>query len=270
MVRFVDPEALEFWRSAVYHFHARVADEWQKGRVLLAGDAAHQMPPFLGQGLCAGFRDAVNLGWKLAMVLNGTAAPGLLATYALERKPHIRTLTAITVGLGKIIGETDPERAAARDKELREEMNSGNVETVRQNLIPPLDRGLVYCDPNGKKGEGAGTLAVQPLIEQASGAVLLDQLTGPNFAILSPAPLPEAWMNSRLAQDWLKRGGRVAAIGPAASALKESGHLFADWIAELKTYAVIVRPDRYVYGVAHDAEELDRLMQSLFKQLDPA
>jgi 3-(3-hydroxy-phenyl)propionate hydroxylase len=173
MARFVDTDALEFWRSSVYHFHARVADNWQKGRILLAGDAAHQMPPFLGQGLCAGFRDAVNLAWKLAMVTDGTAAPGLLATYTQERKPHIRELTAITVELGTIIGETDPARAAARDRRLRKELTSGRVETVRQNLIPPLQHGLIDRDATGGRSMAAGTLVVQPLIEQASGTVLL-------------------------------------------------------------------------------------------------
>lgn len=277
MARFVDTDALEFWRSSVYHFHARVADDWQKGRVLLAGDAAHQMPPFLGQGLCAGFRDAVNLAWKLAMVLEGTAAPDLLATYTQERKPHIRELTAVTVELGRIIGETDPARAAARDRRLREQLKSGRVETVRQNLIPPLEHGLIWRDATGRKGIAAGTLAVQPLIARASGRVLLDELTGPRFVILTRAPLPPDRPDPALAAEWRRRGGLVVTIDddddaseaePQTMRLREQGQLFSDWMKSLDAAAVIVRPDRQVYGVAKTQSDLSHLLQALFAGLD--
>lgn len=276
---FVDVDALEFWRTAVYHFHARVADDWQKQRVLLAGDAAHQMPPFLGQGLCCGIRDAVNLAWKLAMAIQGTANPGLLETYTRERKPHMRTLTDITVELGKVIGETDPVRAAARDARLREELNSGRVETVRQNLIPNLEDGLI--DRGGKRG--AGSLSVQPTVQMPangrSGPILLDDLIGPNFAVLSRRPLAEQAFGGELAEDWRRRGGRAAAIGSDLTAgagsaghqtmiLKEDGRLFADWMDSLQAEAVIVRPDRVVYGVAHAAEEVAPLIRSLLAGVD--
>jgi 3-(3-hydroxy-phenyl)propionate hydroxylase len=274
---FVDTGALEFWRTAVYHFHARVADEWQRQRVLLAGDAAHQMPPFLGQGLCCGIRDAVNLAWKLAMVIKGTASPGLLETYTQERKPHMRRLIDITVELGKVIGETDPARAAARDARLRAELQSGRVETVRQNLIPNLNDGLIDRDA-GKTKRGAGSLSVQPKVDRAAGAVLLDEIIGPNFALLSRQPLPDNCIDAGLAEDWRRRGGRMAAIGadPGAAGdggndnltLNESGRLFADWMEQLQAEAVIMRPDRHVYGVAHSVEQIAPLMRSLFDGLD--
>jgi 3-(3-hydroxy-phenyl)propionate hydroxylase len=274
---FVDTEALEFWRTAVYHFHARVADEWQRQRVLLAGDAAHQMPPFLGQGLCCGIRDAVNLAWKLAMVIKGTASPGLLETYTQERKPHMRTLIDITVDLGKVIGETDPARAAARDARLRAGLQSGRVETVRQNLIPNLNAGLIDRDA-GTTTRGAGSLSVQPKVDRAAGAVLLDEIIGPNFALLSRQPLPDNCIDAGLAEDWRRRGGRMAAIGadPGAAGdggndnltLNESGRLFADWMEQLQAEAVIMRPDRHVYGVAHSVEQIAPLMRSLFDGLD--
>jgi 3-(3-hydroxy-phenyl)propionate hydroxylase len=277
MACFVDTDALEFWRSSVYHFHARVADNWQKGRVLLAGDAAHQMPPFLGQGLCAGFRDAVNLAWKLAMVIDGTAARGLLATYTQERKPHIRELTAITVELGKIIGETDPACAATRDRRLREDLTSGRVETVRQNLIPPLQHGLIDRDATDGKSMAAGTLAVQPLIEQASGTVLLDELTGPSFVILTRTPLPRDCLDPELATEWRRRGGLIVTIGdvdtggegePQPLRVREQGHLFSDWMRFLDAEAVVVRPDRQVYGAAKTPGDLNRLLRTLIAGLD--
>lgn len=263
MARFVDPDALEFWRSAVYHFHARVTDQWRKGRVLIAGDAAHQMPPFMGQGLCAGFRDAVNLAWKLDMVLAGTAAPDLLATYEEERKPHIHALTAVTVGLGQIIGETDPARAAERDRRLRADLTSGKVETVRQNLIPPLERGLIDRDATGRKSNGAGTLAVQPMVEGPPGPMLLDELTGPNFVLLLGDGLAATDIDPALTEDFTRRGGRIVAIGEREGALREAGQLFAGWMRSLGAQAAIVRPDRYVYGSARDAAGLGRLMRGL-------
>lgn len=169
---FVDVDALNFWRSSVYHFNARVADIWHKQRVFLAGDAAHTMPPFLGQGLNSGLRDAGNLAWKLSYVLNGNASDQLLDTYQAERRPHILALTEITKDLGQIVGETDPDKAALRDEKLRAEMKTSGVVTVRQALIPPLKKG--FLDPHG--GELAGSMAPQPTVSTANETVLLDEL----------------------------------------------------------------------------------------------
>lgn len=102
-------------RSAVYRFHALVAERWRAGRLLLAGDACHQMPPFLGQGMCSGIRDVVNLAWKLRLVLDGLADDDLLDTYQPERDAHVRAITDLAVELGAIISTTDPDVAAARD-----------------------------------------------------------------------------------------------------------------------------------------------------------
>ena len=124
LARFVDVDAIEIWRVATYRFHALVAEEWRRGRIFLAGDAAHQMPPFMAQGLCSGVRDAGNLGWKMSAVLAGDLPESLLSSYETERKPHIRQLVAVTKELGKVIGELDVETARRRDLAFREEMRS--------------------------------------------------------------------------------------------------------------------------------------------------
>lgn len=180
---FVEVDALKFWRSAVYHFNARVADTWKEGRAFLAGDAAHTMPPFLGQGLNSGLRDVANLSWKLSYVLRGLAGESLLESYQTERRPHILALTRITKDLGKIVGETDPAKAAERDRRLRAEMALHGPVTVRQALIPPIADG--FLDKEG--GELAGTLAPQPRVSRAGESRLLDDLMS-GFSMVQLAP----------------------------------------------------------------------------------
>jgi 3-(3-hydroxy-phenyl)propionate hydroxylase len=106
-------------RCIVYRFHALVADRWRCSRVLLAGDAAHMMPPFAAQGLNSGLRDAFNLAWKLALVERGEAGPGLLDTYEVERRPHAEAMVRFSQRLGAVMMTTDPVRAALRDVLVR-------------------------------------------------------------------------------------------------------------------------------------------------------
>lgn len=136
LAKFVDVDAIDIWRSAVYRFGARVASDWRRDRVFIAGDAAHQTPPFLGQGLCTGLRDAANLGWKLSQVLRRGALPAVLATYGEERRAHTETVIRHTKDLGLIIGELDEAKALERDRELRAALAAGTMTVVRQILSP--------------------------------------------------------------------------------------------------------------------------------------
>ena len=110
----IDPDLITIQRSAIYTFHATIAERWQQGRVFLLGDAAHQMPPFLGQGACAGLRDAINLVWKLQLVIEGRAAASVLATYAIERRPHVRAIIKRVIAFGSIIQTTSWMQAWVR------------------------------------------------------------------------------------------------------------------------------------------------------------
>ena len=107
--------AFEIERKAVYAFHARVAEHWRRGRVFLAGDAAHLMPPFAGQGMNGGMKDASNLAWKLAAVLRGLAPDAILDTYEVERAPVVRKMVEVSRRLGAVIMPTNRIAAAARD-----------------------------------------------------------------------------------------------------------------------------------------------------------
>jgi 3-(3-hydroxy-phenyl)propionate hydroxylase len=143
LARWITPDDAQLWRAASYRFHALVAREWRRGRVFLAGDAAHQQPPFTGQGMCQGIRDAANLSWKLHHVLAGKAKERLLDTYELERRAHAKRLISTVKDIGAVICERNPEKARARDRFLLAEAG-GQVATVpRQHLIPPLERGFL-------------------------------------------------------------------------------------------------------------------------------
>jgi 3-(3-hydroxy-phenyl)propionate hydroxylase len=142
LARWLTPDDAELWRAAAYRFHALVAREWRCGRVFLAGDAAHQQPPFTGQGMCQGIRDVANLSWKLQFVLANKAADKLLDTYQAERKQHTKRLIATVKDIGRLVGETDPAAARERDRQLLAQAG-GRIATVpRQDLIPPLEGGF--------------------------------------------------------------------------------------------------------------------------------
>lgn len=269
---FVDTSGLEHCRTAVYRFHALVVEQWRHGRVFLAGDAAHQMPPFLGQGMCAGVRDAFNLAWKLDAVMRGQAAPRLLDTYTEERKPHVRTVVGHAKNFGLIIGELDPEAARERDRRLGEELASGRTETVRQRFIPGLEAGLIDRDAQGGPRPGAGELLVQPWVRQGDGPWRrLDDVVGPRFLVAVCSPDVLADVDDALRAEWAALGGRWVALGAAAPAvsggdvllLEERDGLLAGWLRERGAVALVARPDRYVYGVARSGESLGRLVREL-------
>lgn len=145
--RWITPDDATLWRAASYRFHALVARQWRRGRVFLAGDAAHQQPPFTGQGMCQGIRDVANLAWKLK---NGKDA--LLDTYETERKAHATRLIGVVKDIGRVIGERDPAAARERDARLLAEAG-GKVTTVpRQDLIPPLEAGFLSPRPHPANG----------------------------------------------------------------------------------------------------------------------
>jgi 3-(3-hydroxy-phenyl)propionate hydroxylase len=270
---FVDTEAIELWRIATYRFHALVAREWRRGRIFLAGDAAHQTPPFMAQGLCSGIRDVANLAWKLTGVLRGQFPESILSSYETERKPHIRELVAVTKQLGEIIGELDVEAARRRDCELEDTLKSGQTVTLRQNLIPDLAAGIVAKDSSGRAAPGAGGLFPQPRVRMPDGrSMLLDDLIGDRFALILKGREASAWLNGEVAEALRQLGG-VAFMLAAAGSGDETAHgieTIADqvgtldgWMSANSCVAVLARPDKYVFGVANSRHSLARLCRSV-------
>lgn len=275
--KFVDPTNLQVCRTAIYRFHALVVDEWQDGRVLLMGDAAHQMPPFLGQGLCAGIRDALNLAWKIDGVERLGYSKTLLSSYTEERKRHVRTIVSHAKSFGLIIGELDETAARRRDRELAELLASGKAETVRQKFIPGLETGLIGRDTDQQIQVGAGELFVQPWIHSGDEFRRLDDLLPPGFLIAAGSTEVPSWFDASM-NDALERiGGRTVVISAASSpanlptlSLTERDGLFNRWLSSLGAKAAIIRPDHYVYGTAASADELRRLIAQLSEHIVPA
>ena len=185
MARWLGPDDARLERAAVYTFHSVVQEGWRKGRLLLAGDACHQTPPFLGQGMCAGMRDAANLAWKLAAVVRGDASEALLDTYESERLPHVRTFIDLAVRLGAVLQETDRDAAAARDR--RFEAGAEMFDFPQPQLGPG-------CRADAPPP--VGTIFPQPRL--ADGR-LMDEVIGQRFAILGDAALLDGLRKRRRA-----------------------------------------------------------------------
>lgn len=247
LARWITPEDGTLWRKASYRFHALLAERWRAGRVFLAGDAAHMQPPFLGQGMCQGIRDAANLAWKLALVLRGdvedSVSDALLDSYEIERQAHVRELSVRIKAVGAVICERDEAKARLRDARLLDECQGRVKDTPRQDLLPPLDRGLITATP------GAGTLFPQPRLAAPSGSVLMDERYGYGFRLvtdgtLSPAP-----------------DCAVRVVDLARE--PETEGVVAAWMARHGVHAALVRPDHYVFGSAADADGLRALLAAL-------
>ena len=276
---FVDTRHLEHCRTAVYRFHALVVQEWRQRRIFLMGDAAHQMPPFLGQGLCAGVRDAYNLAWKLDAVMRDRAHDSLLDTYCEERKRHVRTVVAHAKSFGLIIGELDVERARERDQQLEIELLSGRAVTVRQKFIPGLEAGLLHRQRDGSPGVGAGALCIQPWVRSGSKEpwMRMDDKTGARFVCITTSRSLLAALSDQDKTTWQHLGGVLVYLGDAAvgtsddvMTLEERDGLMATWLREHDAQVLLARPDHYVYGTAQTVEDLSPMIQALERAISPS
>jgi 3-(3-hydroxy-phenyl)propionate hydroxylase len=246
----------EIRRAAVYQFHAANAERWREGRVFLAGDAAHQTPPFLGQGLNAGFRDAVNLGWKLPLVHAGLCGDGLLDSYAAERDAHARDLVEWAVAIGKLM-----ETLAAREAGLPDPHVADQSAGYGQGRsAPPLRDGVLIKQQVGDDLP-AGLLLRQPTVGTPDGSVCrLDELLGKGFAIIGRKPA-DAELGKHANALFQRLGGRRLSIEGLEVTEGAQDHLFE------RHAAALVRLDRYVFGVVDADWDLDALVVELARTL---
>ncbi|MFF7946496.1 bifunctional 3-(3-hydroxy-phenyl)propionate/3-hydroxycinnamic acid hydroxylase MhpA [Streptomyces griseorubiginosus] len=243
------PDDVRIIRQLVYGFEARIATRWRTGRVFLAGDAAHTMPPYLGQGACSGIRDATNLAWKLHLVLGGLAPEALLDTYERERRPHVTALTHMAIGLGKVANTHDVEAAATRDAAFL----AGKVPPPPP--FPPLNGGVLRRET----GAPVGTLTPQGRIRLAHGRTgRLDDLTGYGFTLVTAEDPTAALGPDRLA--------RLEHLGCAVVALDTVDDLdgrHREYLQRLGAVAYLARPDFVLFGAATDSTDLGALVDDL-------
>ncbi|MGW4339812.1 bifunctional 3-(3-hydroxy-phenyl)propionate/3-hydroxycinnamic acid hydroxylase [Rhodococcus koreensis] len=271
-----DPENAEIIRSRVYTHHSRVASRFISDRVLIAGDAAHLMPVWQGQGYNSCVRDAGNLGWKLGMVVKGVAGPELLETYDAERRPHARSMVNLSRLTGRFLGITNPLLARIRDGVTRA---AGAVPPVRDYFLqmrfkpmPTYRAGGVI----GGAGSPAGTLFVQPevMVPGDDGLVKLDDLIGNRFAIIRWGADPAAALPPEQREAWRALGARFIAVHPmnqlpdkdCTAAVSDTdkgtetipiGDISGDLRAWFNTHPhpfVVLRPDRII-GTACGTQE---------------
>ncbi|RYY93949.1 MAG: FAD-binding monooxygenase, partial [Comamonadaceae bacterium] len=254
--RWITPEDGTLWRQASYRFHALVAADWRRGRVFLAGDAAHMQPPFLGQGMCQGVRDAANLSWKLATVLagdvQGEAAQALLDSYGHERKAHVRELTSRIKGVGAVICERDEAKARERDAALLAQCGGVVKDTPRQDILPPLEHGLL----SGRTTSARGTLFPQPWLRTAQGEQRMDAVAGHGWRLVMLEAADEA------------ADVGFTGLQPVDLALTPELHgVVAQWMQRHGCVAALVRPDHYVYGIATHGAEIAALVEEAAAEL---
>ena len=237
LARWITPDDAEIERTAVYTFHSLVATRWRQGRLLIAGDAAHQTPPFMGQGMCTGIRDAANLGWKLALACRGIGGERLLDSYQSERLPHATEYIRTAVRLGGLINTAGTETA------LRAAMPDAGGGAKMESIQPPLGPGL---------GEGPhrGRLFGQPKLADGTP---MDRTVGHVFVLVCSHDLA--------AEIALPEG---VALVTTQNAPDVAAHL-----ARFGTRAALLRPDRFVLGTAGTAQATADLLSRLLPSARP-
>jgi 3-(3-hydroxy-phenyl)propionate hydroxylase/flavoprotein hydroxylase len=259
--RWVTPDTADLVRHAVYQFRSRIASNWHSGRVMLAGDAAHVMPPFMGQGMCSGIRDAWNLSWRLDLLLRGLADESLLDSYTLERKPQIRAVIEASMAMGKVVCVSDPVEAAERDAAYL----SGNVAPLPP--FPGLTDGLLQ-----EEGQLRGILGVHGSIEIGGKVSRYDDVIERGFHLLvSGEEDPLAQLDAPQLDFIRDYGLQVVRLAPQADSAKgiyrDVSGKYLQFMAEAGLKVLVVRPDYYCYGGIAELSALPKLLNSLRQQL---
>jgi 2-polyprenyl-6-methoxyphenol hydroxylase-like FAD-dependent oxidoreductase len=274
------PHNASLERFALYTFQSRWAATWYDDRVAIAGDAAHQVPPFFGVGMVSGMRDATNLAWKLNAVLRGDAGLGMLETYTSERIVEVQNAIGMSVELGKVICELDPEKVAGRDAHF---LAAGPNPANALPPVPPERLGAgILLEENPLDAPFTGAFSANGLLRDADGeTMLLDQLNYGGFTLIADA--------SRVSQEQLKRAASVTGvpsnlqvIALVSSANARSGLELTSFSAATKVVVdvsgqllgrldaagascEIIRPDFVVFGDANNPIELVTALVSRLK-----
>lgn len=265
------PDEFELVRVASYKFQSLFARQWRAGRVFLAGDAAHQMPPFLAQGLCSGFRDAHNLAWKLDLVLRGLAPDEFLDAYMAERGPNARATIIESMRVGQHVNERDPEKVEQRDAQLlamqAEKERTRGEKRLISFRVPGAEAGFM-----ARGGvQGAGDAFPQGRVRRREIEGRFDDVAGRGFMILARGGDPSGWLSQEDRAFWQSLGGSIEHILPPSIAavgdsLIDVDGLYGNFMDEYRCDVIVKRPDYYLFGACR-ADGLPALMADLRDQL---
>ena len=255
-------------RASKYRFHGLIADNFKLYNCFLLGDSAHQMPPFLGQGLCQGIKDVYNLHWKLTGVINGTYSKKILDTYSLERRAIVKSVTETAIKQGNIVGTQNRYIALVRDFIL----NCARQFPVLLNFFQfyhpwPIKDGLI--DKSLFKNKANGIVIPQPDINIRIEDKAFDQYIGYKFALLVFDQDQEVF-------DEIKSLDSVKIFDENVHLLNanhpfNADNNFVEWQKKHNISAAIIRPDRHVYGSCdHHSiiQKIDKLSNKLHNNIN--
>ena len=257
----VTPAEADLVRHTVYTFQARYAETWRRGRLLIAGDSAHLMPPFAGQGMCSGLRDVANLEWKLDLVLSGRATAELLDSYGSERSDHVQHFIHESIALGEVICITDPDKARERDIVMRQQLADGIEMPPRP--LPQLGSGFYLDQPFG------GTLSIQDVVTSEQGEGLFDDVTAGGGTLLLASADIRAVLDAETEKALLEVGIQTINLAGDvdSGAVVEKTGSYAAWLNSIGAVAVLIRPDFYLYGHAATAADVPTLAEAFLHGL---
>lgn len=260
----VGPDDIEIIRQLVYTFECRMAQNWGRGRAFLGGDAAHTMPPYMGQGACSGIRDAANIAWKFDLVLRGAASADILDSYELERRPHVDNIMRAATMLGKVANTHS--RAVAFIRDL----------AFRFNLVPSLPpfpafaAGVIQNDRSGEAGKVVGSVPPQGQVSIGGRTGRLDGHVGYRFALIAENN-PAAVLDPTRIGFLRDLGCRLFTLadnaGPGVERIVDTGGVYSNYLAEKHVAALLTRPDINLFGFAPGMADLPRLVDELRQKL---
>lgn len=252
----VGPDQVEILRAVVYSHHVRFADRWRVGRIFLAGDAAHVMPPWIGQGMASGVRDVNNLVWKLTAVLQGKLPETALDSYEAERMPHVRAVTRAAVFFGRVITERRRAVTMLRDPLFRVAMRTPLVGDYLRSgrWMPEISYPTGFLSQRRSPASVVGTMMPQPWVQDADGArTRLDDAFGQGWVVLHDRSSSTSITGTPWPADLQVMQVLPPATDPAPGAIVDVDGVLRAWFCKHRLRAVLIRPDGIIYS-AQSAE----------------
>ncbi|WP_439140940.1 bifunctional 3-(3-hydroxy-phenyl)propionate/3-hydroxycinnamic acid hydroxylase MhpA [Planktotalea sp.] len=248
-------------RSAVYKFQAKWAETWVQDRCMIAGDAAHLMPPFAGEGMCAGLRDAVALSWRLAGILDGSLPQDVLQSYESERMEHAKHYIQFSQDLGEIICITDPDKAAERDARMIADLRARDHLPITGDLVK-LGAGA-WCEESA----GAGELSPQGFVRFNKIEDRFDQAVGQGWLILAINQSAAEILTPTQSEIFVQLNGCVLSVGDGDCDVQTLDDSYTNWMQNVDGNFAIIRPDFYVAATAKTPEGVRACFDQIITKL---